>query len=105
MACEISASQPGIEPTHPALESEVLTTEPPGKSLQAVLKLFFSLDSQTVLSEGVMIIPILEKQTRQKMCLEGKWLGVEPRPTVSSEHPSQPQETDSPAELCCSRQR
>ena len=40
-ACGISASQPGIEPTHPALESEVLTTGPPGKSLQAVLKLFF----------------------------------------------------------------
>ena len=37
----ILASQPGIEPTHPALESEVLTTGPPGNSLQAVLKLFF----------------------------------------------------------------
>ena len=32
----ISASQPWIDPTHPALESEVLTTGPPGRSLQAV---------------------------------------------------------------------
>ena len=31
-ACEILAPQPGIELALPALESEVLTTEPPGKS-------------------------------------------------------------------------
>ena len=31
-ACEIFAPQPGIELALPALESEVLTTEPPGKS-------------------------------------------------------------------------
>ena len=31
-ACGILAPQPGIEPTHPALEGEVLTTGPPGKS-------------------------------------------------------------------------
>lgn len=35
------------------------------------------------LSEGVIIIPILEKQIRHKVWLEGKWLGVEPRPTNS----------------------
>ena len=29
----ILASQPGIEPTPPALEAKVLTTGPPGKSL------------------------------------------------------------------------
>ena len=33
-ACGILASQPGIEPTHPALEGEILTTGPPGKSLR-----------------------------------------------------------------------
>ena len=31
-ACEILAPQPGIEPTSPALEDEVLTTGLPGKS-------------------------------------------------------------------------
>ena len=32
-ACGILAPQPGIEPTPPALEGEVLTTGPQGKSL------------------------------------------------------------------------
>ena len=32
-ACGILAPRPGIEPTPPALEGKVLTTEPPGKSL------------------------------------------------------------------------
>ena len=32
-ACGILAPQPGIEPAPPALEGEVLTTGPPGKSL------------------------------------------------------------------------
>ena len=32
-ACGISASRPGMEPVPPALEDEVLTTGPPGKSL------------------------------------------------------------------------
>ena len=31
-ACKILAPQPGIEPAPPALEGEVLTTAPPGKS-------------------------------------------------------------------------
>ena len=31
-ACGTLASQPGIEPVHPALEGRVLTTGPPGKS-------------------------------------------------------------------------
>jgi hypothetical protein len=31
-ACGILASQRGIKPTAPAIEGEVLTTEPPGKS-------------------------------------------------------------------------
>ena len=31
-ACGILASRPGIEPAPPALEGEVLTTGPPGKS-------------------------------------------------------------------------
>ena len=33
-ACGILASLPGIEPTTPTLEGEVLTTGPPGKSPQ-----------------------------------------------------------------------
>ena len=33
-ACVISAPQPGIELSFPALEGEVLTTGSPGKSLQ-----------------------------------------------------------------------
>lgn len=36
-ACGILVPQPGIEPEPPALEGEVLTTEPPGKSLQSSL--------------------------------------------------------------------
>ena len=32
-ACAIVARQPGIEPVPPAVEGEVLTTGPPGKSL------------------------------------------------------------------------
>ena len=31
-ACGILVPRPGIEPTAPALEGEVLTTGPPGKS-------------------------------------------------------------------------
>ena len=37
-ACGISAPGPGIKPTCPALEGEVLTTGPPGESLD--MKLF-----------------------------------------------------------------
>ena len=32
-ACGILAPQPGIEPVPPALEGEILTARPPGKSL------------------------------------------------------------------------
>ena len=39
-ACGISAPQPGIEPSPPALEGGVVTTGPPGKSLER-LDLFF----------------------------------------------------------------
>ena len=35
-ACRISAPQPAIEPTTPALEGEVLTTGLPGKSLEMI---------------------------------------------------------------------
>ena len=37
-ACGILAPQPGIEPATPALEGEVLTTGPPGKSLMYLLE-------------------------------------------------------------------
>ena len=36
-ACGILAPRPGIEPAPPALEGKVLTTGPPGKSLQLIL--------------------------------------------------------------------
>ena len=36
-ACSILAPQPGMEPEPPALEGEVLTTAPPGKSHGLVL--------------------------------------------------------------------
>ena len=36
-ACEIPAPQPGIEPAPSALEGKVLTTGPPGKSLNTHL--------------------------------------------------------------------
>ena len=36
-ACGILAPQPGIEPAPPALESEILTTGPPGKSPERTL--------------------------------------------------------------------
>ena len=36
-ACGILAPRPGIEPAPPALEDEVLTTGPPGKSLKYCL--------------------------------------------------------------------
>lgn len=45
------------------------------------LEALLSLGSYTILSEGVIIISVLEKQIRQKVWLEGKWLGTEPRPT------------------------
>ena len=37
-ACGVLSPQPGIEPTSPTLEGEVLTTEPPGKSPYKMLK-------------------------------------------------------------------
>ena len=37
-ACRILAPWPGLEPAPPALEDEVLTTGPPGKSLCDILK-------------------------------------------------------------------
>ena len=40
-ACGILALQPGIEPAPPALEGEVLTTGPPGKSLYNFFKNLF----------------------------------------------------------------
>ena len=48
-ACGILAPQPGIEPGPLALEGEVLTTEPPGKSQQPVAlasKIFLEFKKQ-----------------------------------------------------------
>ena len=48
-ACGISAPRPGIEPIPPALEGEVLTTGPPGKSQESV---FFSVHPHQTFSPG-----------------------------------------------------
>ena len=50
-ACEILAPGPGIEPTSPALEGEVLTTKLPGKSLccfTLILHIYESCLQETV---------------------------------------------------------
>ena len=54
-ACGILAPQPGIEPAPPALEGEVLTTGPPGKSL---LEDFLITVSISVLVIGLFIFSI-----------------------------------------------
>ena len=41
--CGISAPRPGIQPSAPALEGKVLTTGPPGKSLDSTYKLYYTL--------------------------------------------------------------
>ena len=45
-ACGILAPRPGIEPAPPALEGEVLTTGPPGKSLVICFSLFLKLGAR-----------------------------------------------------------
>ena len=45
----ISTPQPGIEPAPPALESEVLTTGPPGKSPHVTLKVISHWKKKVVL--------------------------------------------------------
>ena len=52
-ACGILAPRPGIEPTCPALEGEVLTTGPPGKSLP----LFFKTPMKQIWSTGIKLSP------------------------------------------------
>ena len=49
-ACGILAPRPGIEPTPPALEGEVLTTGPPGKSLRWTFLKFCIPESQTTMT-------------------------------------------------------
>ena len=51
-ACEILAPQPGIEPTSPVMEGEVLTTGPPGKSLS--LGFGTSVLSSVLMSPGCL---------------------------------------------------
>ena len=43
-ACGILAPRPGIKPSRPALEGNVLTTGPPGKSLLSVSWYDFALN-------------------------------------------------------------
>ena len=44
-ACGILAPRPGIKPAPPALEGEVLTTGPPGKSQQLIYKYTYLLNN------------------------------------------------------------
>ena len=46
LSCEILVSQSGIEPTPPALEDEVLTAGPPGKSPYIVFLILFSVNQE-----------------------------------------------------------
>ena len=55
-ACGILAPRAGIKPVRPALESEVLTTGPPGKSHLC----YFDEASQLPCEEGTIFIPILQ---------------------------------------------
>ena len=54
-ACEFLAPQPGTEPTPPVLEIKVLTTGPPGKSLENYLKRYFTLPS---LSPSLFLVSV-----------------------------------------------
>ena len=56
-ACGILAPGPGIELAPPALEGEVLTTGPPGKSLGPVLD---------------RVLVLAPKTWKEKMCLLGQ---------------------------------
>ena len=47
-ACGILAPHPGIEPTPPVLEGEVLTTGPLGKSLNCILKIVLKQTQHTI---------------------------------------------------------
>ena len=61
-ACGILAPRPGIEPTPPALDSEVLTTGLPGKSLSAHFLIgLFILMLSCMSSLNILVInPLLD---------------------------------------------
>ena len=53
-ACVILAPQPGIEPTSPALEGEVLPTGPPEKSLKLLsLRSTFSIYQNSLFGSAI----------------------------------------------------
>ena len=54
-ACGIPVPRLGIEPSPPALEGEVLTTGPPGKSLHLLLQGFFFFFPQSSLSSYFIV--------------------------------------------------
>ena len=56
-ACGILAAQPGIEPAAPALEGEVLTIGPPGKSLNSVLNSLHCLSPQSLRNQEAFPLP------------------------------------------------
>ena len=65
MAYGILVPQPGIEPTSPALQSEFLTTRPPGKSLFIFLLLILRVLCKfwTQVLYQIYILQILFSQT------------------------------------------
>ena len=60
-ACGILAPWPGIEPAPPALEGEVLTTGPPGKSLYSAFKTHLSLAT-------LLPLPLLSRIPSYMLC-------------------------------------
>ena len=62
-ACGILAPRPGIEPAPPALEGEVPTTGPPGKSLRSTLNKRISRDLS-----GCPVVKTLSSQ------MQGAWV-------------------------------
>ena len=58
-ACGILAPRPGIEPAPPALEGDILSTGPPGKSLFLFSSLFCSFQDsggKTYRSEAFLLV-------------------------------------------------
>ena len=78
-ACGILAPQPGIEPAPPALEGEVLTTGPPGKSLSHVLRKEYLVSSR---SAPCLPCPVGAGRSTSKFCLTERVRGVVKGPTA-----------------------
>ena len=69
-ACEILVPPPGIKPTPPTLEGEVLTNGPPGKSLPAAsLEQFLRAIWGTVSQTAALILPAIKLNSQLSHCV------------------------------------